>query len=38
MQFYKSLEGKIMTFPLEIPCEQHRFYLRKKGAVLKGYF
>jgi len=38
MQFYKSLEGKIMTFPLEIPCEQHRFVLGKKGAGLKEIF
>jgi rRNA processing protein Krr1/Pno1 len=38
MQFYKNLEGKIMTFPLEIPCEQHRFILGKKGAGLKEIF
>ncbi|CAF1554582.1 unnamed protein product [Adineta ricciae] len=38
LQFYKSLEGKIMTFPLEIPCEQHRFILGKKGAGLKEIF
>lgn len=38
MQYYKSLEGKIMTFPLEIPCEQHRFILGKKGAGLKDIF
>ncbi|CAF3586392.1 unnamed protein product, partial [Rotaria sp. Silwood2] len=31
-------EGKIMTFPLEIPCEQHRFILGKKGAGLKEIF
>jgi len=38
LQFYKSLEGKIMTFPLEIPSEQHRFILGKKGAGLKDIF
>jgi rRNA processing protein Krr1/Pno1 len=38
MQFFKNLEGKIMTFPLEIPCEQHRFILGKKGAGLKEIF
>ncbi|CAF3361315.1 unnamed protein product [Rotaria socialis] len=38
MQFFQSLEGKIMTFPLEIPCEQHRFILGKKGAGLKEIF
>ncbi|CAF3329186.1 unnamed protein product [Rotaria socialis] len=38
LQFYKSLEGKIMTFPLEIPCEQHRFILGKKAANLKEIF
>ncbi|CAF0936918.1 unnamed protein product [Rotaria sp. Silwood1] len=38
MQFYESLKGKIMTFPLEIPCEQHRFILGKKGAGLKEIF
>ncbi|CAF3573945.1 unnamed protein product, partial [Rotaria sp. Silwood2] len=27
-----------MTFPLEIPCEQHRFILGKKGAGLKEIF
>lgn len=27
-----------MTFPLEIPCEQHRFILGKKGANLKEIF
>jgi KH domain-containing protein len=27
-----------MTFPLEIPCEQHRFILGKKGAGLKDIF
>jgi rRNA processing protein Krr1/Pno1 len=38
LQFHKNLEGKIMTFPLEIPCEQHRFILGKKGAGLKEIF
>ncbi|CAF3947051.1 unnamed protein product [Adineta steineri] len=38
MQFFKNMEGKIMTFPLEIPCEQHRFILGKKGAGLKEIF
>jgi transcription antitermination factor NusA-like protein len=38
LEFYKKLEGKIMTFPLEIPCEQHRFILGKKGAGLKEIF
>lgn len=38
MQFYQSLEGKIFTFPLEIPPEQHRFILGKKGAGLKEIF
>ncbi|CAF0936588.1 unnamed protein product [Rotaria sordida] len=38
MQFFQNLEGKIMTFPLEIPCEQHRFILGKKGAGLKEIF
>ena len=27
-----------MPFPLEIPCEQHRFILGKKGAGLKEIF
>ena len=27
-----------MTFPLEIPSEQHRFILGKKGAGLKEIF
>lgn len=27
-----------MTFPLDIPCEQHRFILGKKGAGLKDIF
>jgi hypothetical protein len=27
-----------MTFPLEIPCEQHRFVLGKQGAGLKEIF
>lgn len=27
-----------MTFPLEIPSEQHRFILGKKGAGLKDIF
>jgi hypothetical protein len=27
-----------MIFPLEIPCEQHRFILGKKGAGLKEIF
>ena len=27
-----------MTFPLEIPCEQHRFILGKKGAGFKEIF
>lgn len=27
-----------MTFPLDIPCEQHRFILGKKGAGLKEIF
>ncbi|CAF3746350.1 unnamed protein product [Rotaria sp. Silwood1] len=38
IQFYKNLEGKIMIMPLEIPCEQHRFILGKKGAGLKDIF
>ncbi|UJR21965.1 hypothetical protein I4U23_025033 [Adineta vaga] len=38
MQFFQTMEGKIMTFPLEIPCEQHRFILGKKGAGLKEIF
>ncbi len=38
MQFFQNLEGKIMIFPLEIPCEQHRFILGKKGAGLKEIF
>ena len=38
LQFYQNLEGKIMTFPLEIPSEQHRFILGKKGAGLKEIF
>ncbi|CAF0938862.1 unnamed protein product [Adineta ricciae] len=38
MQFFHNMEGKIMTFPLEIPCEQHRFILGKKGAGLKEIF
>ena len=38
LQFYHSLEGKIMIFPLEIPSEQHRFILGKKGAGLKEIF
>ena len=27
-----------MTFPLEIPCEQHRFILGKRGVGLKEIF
>lgn len=38
MQVYQNYEGKIFTFPLEIPCEQHRFVLGKKGAGLKEIF
>ena len=37
-QYYKSLDGKIVTFPLDIPCEQHRFILGKKGVGLKEIF
>ena len=28
----------MMTFTLDIPCQQHRFILGKKGAGLKDIF
>ncbi|CAF0777930.1 unnamed protein product [Didymodactylos carnosus] len=38
MRYYKELDGKIMTFPLDIPKQQHRFILGKKGSGLKEIF